>query len=244
MNGRLREPKESIHDATVVFIHHFGGSRATSRKHQDLVLSAGFRASAFDLSGNVIPSWKGLWPKDVHGFDRGMIERWARELEIVLDSLAGTKILYSFSFPSACVAALLGARPRADVRGWICDGGPFLDIWQCMWNLFTYAERTPNGLKRLGLTTISYWMAGGPDYVRRVRRWTSRLDPALPILSIRSGADVLVPPPAIDRFFEAAPKKNFSTLLLPNAAHLKGLEADPQVYRARVVDFLRAAAVG
>jgi pimeloyl-ACP methyl ester carboxylesterase len=236
--GRLRRAPDKRFAPTVVFLHHFGGNRGTTRRHQDMVLEMGFDCYSFNLSANVIPTFEGLRPRHLEAFRRGVIEHWAAELAAVLDGLEGRKILFSFSFPSVTVPALLGPRPRADVTAWICDGGPFIDMWPCMWNLFTYTRPELGVAKRLALTGVSYAAMGGPFYRLGVTGWMHGLDPGFPILSIRSGNDVLVPERAIDGFFAVNPRLRPRKLLLPDASHLEGLKQFPQIYKTAVADFL------
>jgi pimeloyl-ACP methyl ester carboxylesterase len=239
LKTRLRPASVSPARGTVIFIHHYGGSRATSHWHQSLVNDMGFDAFAFDLSGNRIPQWSGRFPENLE-FHSGVIERWADELNAVLDTISGPKILYSFSFPSVAVPAALFRRPRADVRAWICDGGPFLEMMSCQWNLFTSGYPVPNPLKRAALTAYSYTRMGGPLYTLRVHKWVRALSPDLPILSIRGAHDPLVPPRATDLFFACNPRLNLQRFLMPEGGHLDGLKRFAKEYTETVRSFLAA----
>ncbi|MGE0528815.1 MAG: alpha/beta fold hydrolase [Bdellovibrionales bacterium] len=237
-NGRLRHARDKRFAATVVFIHHFGGNRSSTRRHQDMVLDMGLDCFSFDLSFNRTPKWTLL-----NSLSENALESWTRELELVLNALPGDKILYSFSFPSTSVPTLLARRPRTDIKAWICDGGPFLEPWRCLWNYFIYAEPTPRLTKRFLLTCYSYVFIGGPLYETRIHDSVSRLDPGLPILSVRSGRDVLVPERAIDRVFKVNPRLNLNVLRLPEAPHLEGFKQQPEKYTAAVREIVSAAAI-
>ena len=221
---------------TVVFIHHYGGNRSTSRRHQRLMRGLGFDVMAFELSHNEIPEWRGLRPKHLPLKKGGPIAAWVTELEAVLDRIPGPKIIFSFSFPSVTVPALLGQRPRSDVRAWICDGGPFLDMFQCQLNLFTHAQPT-RGWRKVLLAAAAWLVMGGPLYAGRVRKWMKNLNPSLPILSFRAERDLLVPPLSVAKFFATNPELNVQVELLPEIGHLEGLKTNSGLYSARVAQF-------
>lgn len=223
--GRFREAIPKSFKPTIVFIHQYGGNADTSHRHQDMVLDMGYNCFSFRLTPRIR--------------DAG-IEGWAEELREVLDAIEGPKIIYSFSFPSVSVPALLGTRPRKDVRAWICDGGPFSEIWQCYWNLLTFLK-VGNVVSRFVGTFANYVSAGGPFYDNKVAKWLAGMNPGLPIFSIRTGADILVPVRAIERFFSLGPPTlNIQTLLIPNIGHLEGLQKAENVYKSAVENFLKS----
>lgn len=207
----------------MVFLHQFGGNRESSYRHQDMVLDMGHNSFAFDLRP---------------GATKTSIDDWARDLKRVLDSLQGDKILYTFSFPSVAVPALLGRRQRADVRGWISDGGPFCDVWHCVRRLLAKRKRG-NPIARLIRTWQAWRNFGGFDYDVNVRRWLESLDPEFPILSIRATADQLVPVHSIDRFFDLNQRLNLTKFTLEGVGHLEGLRRAPENYRRAVENFLK-----
>lgn len=213
-DGRLTKAVGDPRGLTVVFLHHFGGKRSSTRRHQDVVTALGFDAFAYSLKrvdGEFAP------------FRADLIRDWADELRTVLDSIPGPKILYSLSFPSMAVACLLGERDRSDVRAWVCDGGPFQHVFRGMWNYFAQEAADEPAWRRGLMTVASYVRVGGPMYGAHADRWVSRIRLSLPILSLRAGADQLVSAAAIDRVFAANPRLYLKTAVFPGAPHLAGV---------------------
>lgn len=240
--GEFRPSQNKRFEPVVVFVHHFGGRHSSSLRHQNMMLKMGFDCYAFDLSFNEPPNQINLpaaVQRLVQARRESVIEVWRQELKTALDQIDRAKIIFSFSFPSVTVPALLAEEPRTDVLAWITDGGPFLDEWKCMWNLFTWAFPVPNLALRALRTTYGFVWLGGLSYDRNVQRWMNRIEPRFPILSIRGGKDILVPPAAIAKFFATNPGLNLAVLDLPEAGHLDGLKLFPQLYRTRLESFLQ-----
>ncbi|MBX3020803.1 MAG: hypothetical protein KF799_03940 [Bdellovibrionales bacterium] len=225
-NGLFREAKTAS-PATVVFVHQYAGNRDSSRQHQDMVLAMGFNSFSFNLTPRL---------RDAS------IPIWADELGAVLDAVEGPKILYSFSFPSVSVPTLLARAPREDVKAWICDGGPFSEIWRCYWNLLTHFK-IGHPIPRFFATSRNFFAAGGWRYDSWVRRNLALMQP-LPILSIRNTQDPLVPMRAIDKFFAlGGPELQPERLTIESRGHLDGLSVAPKIYTHRVHEFLASKIV-
>ena len=230
------ETESFAHTATtVVFVHHFGGNQKATLKHQRLMREFGFAVHAIDLPRSEIPTWRGRWPHFMYLDSKRTVREWSEELERALDAISGPKIVFTFSFPSVTVPALLARSPRADVRGWICDGGPFLDTFRSQFALLTWSGE--KGWRKVALALATYTLMGGPRYWARVARWTKELDPDLPILSFRADADLLVPPEAIENFFATNPALHPQVHRFPKLGHLEGLRKRPEEYAARVHKF-------
>lgn len=237
--GRMNYAPDRRFKATVVFVHNFGGNRSSTKYHQDFVSQLGFNHFSFNLSAMASPreGWRSVKEQAAVALREGVVERWTRELEWVLESVEGPKILYSFSFPSVSLPSLLARSPRRDVTGWVCDGGPFIEGWGCMWNFFTYYQPVQNLAMRALLTQYSYFVLGGPRFSRLARKWMKKFPPAMPIFSVRSEGDRLVPLRAIDKFFSFNKRINLQELTVAGD-HLEGLKSDSEKYRREVGAFL------
>jgi pimeloyl-ACP methyl ester carboxylesterase len=220
-NGQYRETIPPSFKPTVVFIHNYGGNRTTTHRYQDMVLDMGYNCFSFDL---------------VRGFGYGTVHTYISQLREVLETVPGPKIVYSFSFPSVSAAAVL-AEGRTDIKAWICDGGPFAEIWSCYNNLLTRMQRG-NALTRPLITSWIWFSAGGSKYYSSVAKWLNAIKPGFPILSIREEKDRLVPPRAIAKFFAYNPKLNLKVLEIKGADHLEGLKKSPDLYTDTVRGFL------
>jgi len=212
-------------EETIVFTHHFGGSHATTKRHQDFVNDLGFDCVSFDLNCAKIPVYKTffqVWREEIHG---------------VLNAVPGNKIIFSFSSPSAASLATIIDGNRKDVRAWITDGGPFFDTFNCLENFYRFI--TPVAPWKLELMTAAAFVKiGGIGYKSRVRRQFESWPADIPILSIRTGNDRLVPIPAIDKFFAAGQNLPLQTFEITEAQHLEGLKNFPDLYKHAVKEFL------
>ena len=175
--GKLCASPNKAFAPTIVFLPHYGGSYATSKRHQEMVSAMGFDSFAFNFSLNNVPLRVDQMAEVLR---EGMIERWTRELEVVLETLKGPKIIYSFSLPSISLPALQFKKPRRDVVGWVCDGGPFTELWGNLWNFHTYQMPVRFKPIRYARTGISHLFIGGFTYSSRVRKWMSAFPVGVP----------------------------------------------------------------
>jgi pimeloyl-ACP methyl ester carboxylesterase len=210
---------------TIVFTPHFGGNHATTKRHREFLNELGFDCVSFDLTFR--------HPLKLTMF----INIWSNEIEEVLNAVPGNKIMYTFSSPSVATLAAIVEGKRKDVRAWITDSGPFFQVFHCLKKFFTYI--TPIApAKRDLVTAVGFVQIGGIGFESRVKRQFEKFPREIPILSIRAGKDRLVPIAAIDAFFAAGENLNFQRFELPEAQHLEGLKVFPDLYKARVKEFL------
>jgi hypothetical protein len=242
--ARLTKAPQRKFRETIVFLHHFGGNRSSSKRHQELVGKLGFDSISFNLSYNALPNWKSplvaLRNLMKSAQEKNLVTIWSEELNALLNEIEGPKILYTFSSPSTAALQTLAEEQRQDVKGWICDGGPFLDLYNCLLRYYREETMLPRWLHPVG-AAMGYHLFGGYTFSRRTQEWLANFPKDLPILSIRSGQDRLVPVGAIlDFFARGNAKLPLEVFLLPSADHLEGLKKFPTVYEARVAEFLYA----
>jgi len=223
---RLSRAETRLFKETIVFIHHFGGHGASTKRHQDFVNEIGFDCISFTLDCE----WK---PE----MDMTLREVWCEQLTSVLDQTPGDKIIYSFSSLSMIVPQVLVEDGRKDIRAWVCDGGPFLELFHCFQNYYTY-QMNVTGFKNVVLTAIGYILMGAVGLNQKVRRWMRAFPTDVPVLSIRAGHDKLVPARAIEKFFATGTKMNLQKFEILEAEHLEGLKSFPDIYKPVVRDFL------
>jgi len=220
-------------------VHHFGGNRASVKLHQDFLSDIGLDSVAFTLTMPQLPSLlKKTLLNDVHFKLR---ERWQKDISEILEAVKGPKIVYSFSFPSAPAVISIAERKAKDIRGWICDGGPFLMPLTCFWNYYKHIEPTPIWLRptRVAIGVASLNFLTLPEDLKKA---VSALPNQFPVLSIRSWQDPLVPIEAIDQVFDGHKQLKFETLTLPEAGHIDGLQKFPEEYKPRVAKFINQIA--
>lgn len=237
LDGRWHCTPKREFEETVVFVHHYGGNRASTKKHADFVSALGFDSVCFTLGTPYRPDW--LKGTPLGELRLGLRERWKNEIGRVLDAIPRPKIVYSFSFPSAPAAAAMAERNAEDVRAWICDGGPFLMPIQCFWNYYTHHEPTKalwlrSARVAAGMAALGMWSLKDD-----LHKALEKLPPGFPALSIRYWQDQLVPIAAIDEAFAGNHRLKLETLTLPEGGHLEGLQRHPEEFKPRVAQFLK-----
>ncbi len=220
---------------TVVFVHHFGGSQRTVLRHIKLVNTLGFDAVRFNLSFNELKLGAALPIASNLRF--GASHVWVDQIEAILNALPGRKILYSFSMPSIGALGAIAHRKAYDIDGWVCDGGPFLQLLRCTWNLLSQEYNVANPILRLFYSGLAYFMFGGGTELA-VPLWMQSLPAKFPVLSIRGEKDPLVPISAIEDVFAFGPQIELQRLSLTDGGHLDGLKKFPDVYDPTVRAFL------
>ena len=224
---------------TIVFVHHFGGSAKSMSYHVQLVNSLGFDAVTFDLLFNEVRGGRHL-PITAH-LKFGARFVWTEQIEAILNALPGEKFIYSFSMPSNSVLAALAHRRAEDVLGWICDGGPFLDLGRCVWNAFEHEMKISNRFLR-GLMTAGSLLFYGPGFEGEAAALMRGLPARFPILSIRGFSDSLVTSEAIEAVFSLRTDLAIETLSFEKGKHLDGLRNFRDEYTDRVGKFLKSLA--
>jgi hypothetical protein len=240
--GRWQKAKNRKFDETIVFVHHFGGNRSTSKRHQEFVNDLGFDCVAFDLAFNSPPTIPQML-KFITNFlfnplSKIWLDVWIDQINDIPDAVPGKKILYSFSTPSAAAPGVIVEKKRQDVTAWVTDGGPFLDAWKCLGNYYRHQTKLTPHAQKIG-TAVGYALLGQIGFEKRVNKWMRDFPAQIPILSVRSGRDKLVPVSAIDLFFHEK-KKNLEVFEISESEHLEGLKTFPEKYRSVVGQFLSA----
>lgn len=219
---------------TIVFVHHFGGSQRTVLRHIKLVNTLGFDAVRFNLAFNELKLGQTLPIASNLRF--GATYVWTEQIEAILNAVPGHKVLYSFSMPSLGALGAISHRKAHGISGWVCDGGPFLQLLRCTWNLLTHEYHIDNPVKRALYSALAYFLFGGVEF--SVSGWMQALPKTFPVLSIRGEKDPLVPISAIDEVFALGHLKDLQRISLPDGHHLDGLKKFPALYEPPVRAFL------
>ena len=132
--GKYHLSENKKHHVLIVLIHHLGGTPEQLKYHVAFLNQSGFDVYTYPafLCGTG-DRWRDLFSL-IKKNKIGILEIWAKELEQQLNSLPGSKVIFSFSLPSA--SALLVSAKRKDIKAFISDGGPFLDLPMVSWRLF------------------------------------------------------------------------------------------------------------
>jgi pimeloyl-ACP methyl ester carboxylesterase len=226
---------------TVVFVHHFGGTKKLLKRHVQFVNALGFDAVTFELSPNEI-RLRTLAPINSE-LKLGARHVWAGQIETVLNNVKGQKIIYSFSMPSAAALEAITNRSAKDISCWVCDGGPFANVFRCTVNALALQKKFKPSVLRAGVSAAAT-MFFGPNIERDFAHWWSNLPKGFPVLSIRGEKDPLVPLSAIDEAFSESLQIGLEVLSLKDGAHLDGLKNFPELYKPVVEGFLKRSARG
>ena len=238
-DGEMKRAPERRFKETVLFVHHFGGDRRTTIRHRRLVSSLGFDTVAFTLNFNHMNPLKGLPISS--DLDFGVRHLWREQIEAMLNAIPGKKIIYAFSMPSESSFEAVARRHGEDITAIICDGGPFLQMLRCTWNLYKSMYKITNPFIRGPLTAMGVLLQG-LGLEDRLKEKLSTIPAGLPVLSIRGTDDPIVPEDAIDDFFDKVPQVRLKTLTLDGGHHLDGLKYFYDLYSETVTEFLNLSA--
>ena len=238
-NGEFHKSDSPRFGETVVFVHFFGGNKQNCRRHIEFVNTLGFNAASFTMSFNA-PIFSPRIPWDSK-MTLGFVHVWTEEIEVFLNAIPGKKILFGFSSPSGAMMLAAFRRNFSDVSAMVFDSGPFINnLNMLLPTLLTKSKQVPLHMKLF--TVFANQLLFGRKYVEHVQSALQRLPVELPILSIRSWKDDLVPSSNIEEYFALANDINLEVLNLTSATHVAGLKTSPDEYQPRVERFLKESA--
>ena len=233
-DGELHRAGNRISDMTIVFIHHYGGSKRTLLRHVRLVNTLGYDAVVFSM-------WmppKGPFRLPLTNEKKfGVRHVWAEQIGRVLDAVPGRKVVFSLSMPTNSAVEAIAKRRAEDVDALICDGGPFLQLITCTSNLYKEVYGITSPILRAMVGTFALGVYG-PGLERELPNTFARLPENFPVLSIRGEDDPLVPVEAIDEFFSHQAHLVIARLQIAGGGHLDGIKKSPDRYLSAVRDFL------
>jgi hypothetical protein len=231
---RSNSPTQKI--PTVVLIHNMWGNHRILHRHVKLFHDLGYNCVTFNL-------YKASTIKDPHPFGffqkfKTMHQLWVEQVEDVLNSVDGDKIIFAMSGPS--IAGIIAGSGRTDITHLICDCGPFREVWACTYRLLTQIWHIPTPPLRAIFTTWSVFLWGMNAFHRSqkaLRQWNKMV----PILSIRGELDPLVYPQNIDGIFKDHPSLKIKVWNIEKGHHLDGLKLFPEEYKKNVESFLKGS---
>lgn len=237
-NGEFFFSKNKKYQELIFFVHFYDGSKRNLLRHIRLVNELGFDAFAFNLEGT---------HKDLLSFKLatadikiGMKHIYASQIEKLLNLISGTKIVFSFSNPSASAIEVLARRHCSDIKALICDSGPSDEFIYSAYHLFEH-QYHKGFLARALLTPLM-----GVFWSRHLHRDTHEqlktLPTNFPVLSIAGGKDLLIPPPHLEAIFKPHMQLKWTSVTLPEAGHLNGLRDFRAPYVEALKPFLETVA--
>lgn len=215
----------------IVFVHFYGGVQRILKRHIYLVNDLGYDAFAFNM-----PEFAGLKLSLFYRGRFGLKHLYARMLAYYLDQIPGQKIIFAFSNPSAAAIEVIYDRNREnkyDVAGLICDSGPSQAFMRSAWNL---AIRLKGQYSLMGLFAF-FWSY---RLHREIRYQLRRFPSQFPVLSIRGGADHVIPPWHIEKVFHHMDSYlKVRSVTFAEAGHLDALKKFPELYKSSVTEWLK-----
>lgn len=233
-NGEWNRAETCKFSETILFVPFFGGSKQSLKRHCELVNSLGYNCVTFDLKSEINNINDLPFSSD---FAFGLKAVWADQIEKILNSIPGRKIVFSFSNPSAGAIEAIARRNAADIAGLICDGGPSSEPFVSIYNYFKKDRPQQFLAVRLLLTALST-ISVGPKFVEEIHQDLNKFPEHFKLLSIRGWKDSLITPVQIDKIFEPHLQLDWRKLSLPEGEHLNGLKEFYEDYSNQVQKFL------
>ncbi len=240
----------------IVFVHHYGGNRHSFHRQIEVVNELGFDAVTFDLPASSVNQLPRIPLSREWRF--GLRHLWADKIEDVLDTIADEKFVFSFSYGSSAALMAIDRRHAIDIRGWICDGGPFKYmpvavehfVNEGLFNIPLLGRdliaRNPLfrfPVFRRSMAAIASELFGRARYNEDGARALRALPRGFPVLSFQAENDTLVQPHMIDEFLAAGfGHIDLQKSLLPHSRHLTGMKDDADTYKSLLEGFLLARA--
>ncbi|MFV3407393.1 hypothetical protein ACNH6C_02220 [Bdellovibrio bacteriovorus] len=239
-DGEFFYSRSKRFEEVVFFVHFFEGSKKQLLRHIKLVNEMGFDAFAFNLTGTHkdLTSLK-LPISSKGGF--GLKHIYADQIETLLNSVPGKKIVFSFSNPTASAIEAMARRNCSDTVALVCDSGPSGKFIPSAYNLYTHEYKIRPLPLRLALTPVLS-LAWSPFLHKDLDKDLKTFPQGFKILSIRGWKDLLIPPDHIDQVFEPHTHLDWTKLSLPEAGHLTGLRDFKSEYAPTLEKFLNSVA--
>jgi hypothetical protein len=221
---------------SLLIVPNYNGGLVQFKKHLRFYTSQGFNCYFLTLSHNRFPQ---LPPTQLSSqLKYGLRHLWVDEIEAALNFIPGPTLVVSHSFPSSSALMAIANRYGSGILGWVCEGGPFLNMVQSAWSLFTHGIPIKNIMLRSTLMTKSPVELGLLNYESDLKKSLMQLPANFPVLSIRGWRDKLVPPASIDKVFEGQNHLRYEILAITEGGHLDGLHKHGEQYKQRVTQFL------
>lgn len=232
--GEIYKSPSTKYNEIVFFVHFYKGNKRALKRHIEFVNKLGFDAFAF----NLINEPKHFWNIPITASEKfGIKHQYADQIEALLNLLPQSKIVYSFSNPSASAIEALARRHCIDVKALICDSGPSNELIKSASNLLLHEFKLKSNIKRMLLTPLNsaYWSL---SFHKDLHTDLEQFPNNFKILSIRGWKDKLIPPDHIDAVFEPHKNLDWRKLSIPKAEHLTALKNHYNEYAEPVQKFL------
>jgi len=233
-HGEYYRAKHRKYQPVVVLVPFYGANKHSLHRHIEFLNESGFDAVTFTL----VKESRTLNKSIISARELiGLKHIWADQIEAILNSVPGKKIIFAFSNPSASAIEAIVRRNGSDILGLICDSGPTANIVSSMLNYFTYEEPVRLFPIKL-LASVGISLIWAFDFGKSLATDLGIFPDRIPLLSIRGWKDKIISTADIDKVFEPHKALQWQKLSLPKAGHLNGLRDFADDYKPKVLDFL------
>ena len=239
-DGEFRPAPTKKFLETIVLVPFYGARKSSLRRHIEFLNDLGYDVVVFDLKKDPRGLGTSILSNSLVSSQQtlGMKHIWTDQIEAVLNSLPGQKILYAFSNPSASAIEAVARRHASDITGLICDSGPSGNLYHSLINYFTYEEPVRFLPMRMALA-FGLTVGWSPHFSSSVHDDIEKLPKHFKILSIRGWKDKIISAEDIDKIFEPHLNIDWQRLSLPQADHVTGLRDFKEDYEGPVEEFLK-----
>ncbi len=247
-----RFAREAIGRGTVILAHGNGGNRSSMRARATFLATNGYNAFPLDLRAHGESGGRFMTPGNLEALDiLGALEAAKRRGQ------AGPFVALGHSYGAR--ASLWAAARSHEVAAVIVDGG-FISVYDTLKRQVARMENDPNasfgaktGLRVANSLSKLSWARTFMEwaYYRRTGfRFHAEDDNALRVVSqigerpipfIAGERDPIAPPEDARRTYETVQSSIKAILVVAGADHNSTFKADPDLYKAKVLDFLDAA---
>lgn len=236
-SGELHQSQNKKYSETVLIVPFYGAKKSSLARHVDFLNEVGYDVVLFNLQREP-RNWKLVNSIVSSELEFGLKHIWADQIEAMLNSIPGRKIVFAFSNPTASAIEAIARRNAYDIAGLVCDSGPSGDLFKSMIAYFSSEEPirlTPFKYAASFVTSLIWH----PQYRDAFHKDIAKLPIGFRILSIRGWKDKIITVDQIDKVFEPHQNVDWQKLSLPQAAHLNGLKDFRSEYEKPVADFLK-----
>ncbi len=221
-------------DVAVVLHHHYGGQKATVLPWIAWLHEQGWPCLAFDARGHAESS------DSPEG--RGSFVARRADAQAACDELRRRCFarLVGFGQSQGAAALVMGVAGREDVLGVILDSGPAPEMGTAAWglagNMLGRVGRERPGWRALLAARI---LPGTAPLIHPAVLWASlaRLR-GRPLLWLHGGRDDVIPRACSAVWFHALRSRRWSSLLVPEADHVRTLAVGGAPVESAVAEFL------
>lgn len=225
----------------IVCTHHFGGNQKYLKNNVRVFNELGYDSLTFDFE-TPPNEFSGLkeWIKLM--WRRNLYSKWSEQIINTMNLTNEPKVIFSQSFSGLTAINAMAQVEFKNIHGFIGDGGPFLSLPQCLWNLYTHAYPIPLFLRPwICLASLTLL---GRKIGKVTHRQLNKFPKDFPVLSIRAERDQLIHPKAIDKVFAPHPQIDIQKVSFKNSNHLHPIKDHPEKYKEVLRQFLEPISNG